>query len=160
MYKIDLYYGYNYSPAEGCFITFCPVDPETSPHVNIPMQLAADLDMTDDDPDFAWDIRSVEIPETVVQQIISDYLREEEMRRMNAMKYTAEFTVGNGGFQIAKAKDMGELLKVLSDRGFEFTLDRQSDVITWDINHDSGRYVGRHITVYKGERTMTEYTSV
>lgn len=160
MYKIDLYYGYGYSPEEGCLTTFYPVDPETSPPVNIPMQLAADLDMTDDDPDFGWDIRSVEIPETVVQQIISDYLREEEMKRMNAMKYTAEFTVRNGGFQIAKAKDMGELLKVLSDRGFEFTLDRQSDVITWDINHDSGRYVGRHITVYKGERTMTEYTSM
>lgn len=160
MYKIDLYYGCTYSPAEGCLITFRPVDPETSPLVNIPMQLAADLDMTDDDLDFTWNIRSVEIPETVVQQIISNYLREEEMKRMNAMKYTAEFTVGNGEFQITKAKDMGELLKVLSDRGFEFTLDRQSDVTTWDINHDSGRYVGRHITVYKGERTMTEYTSI
>ena len=74
-YCIDLYYG----TFDGCGVpshSFEAADPEAASDDTISTRLAENLDTTVDDIHFDWNFQSVRLPDTLVQRIKADAIKE------------------------------------------------------------------------------------
>lgn len=80
------------------------------------------------------------------------------------MKYIAEFRrPGSFGYMIAIAPSLDELFEIIEKRGWRKNILDIRDAAEWDTTATEGdRYLGKfgNLTITKGERRMTEYTSL
>lgn len=68
-----------YSTFDGCAVpsySFEAADPEAALDDTIPTRLAKNLDTTVDDINFNWNFESVRLPDTLVQRIKTDAIKE------------------------------------------------------------------------------------
>lgn len=80
------------------------------------------------------------------------------------MGYTAEFNVGGGyGYQICRSDTIEGLVAAMEERGRVFSSEEIQKIILWaylELESKGSRYYGHGFTIDRGERPMTEYTSL
>lgn len=80
------------------------------------------------------------------------------------MEYIAEFNVGGGyGYQICRSDTIEGLVATMEERGRTFSGKEIREIILWaysELNNKASCYRGHGLTIDRGERPMTEYTSL
>lgn len=75
-------------------------------------------------------------------------------------EFTAEFTAPSGyGHCICTADTITELYEILNKRGFKYANDSFRAALEWETT-DKKTFYGTLIRIDRGEREMTEYTSL
>ena len=74
-------------------------------------------------------------------------------------QFTAEYSKrGQYGYSICTADDIVELMEIMFDRGYDFRVGEREAIIDWSKTEDK-KFCRSGITIRRGERDMTEYTS-
>ena len=73
--------------------------------------------------------------------------------------FTAEYSKrGQYGTGICTADTIIDLMEILFDRGYNFSIGEREEVLDWSKT-DKKKYYGVGLTIRRGELEMTEYTS-
>lgn len=74
-------------------------------------------------------------------------------------QFTAEYRkCTQTGTGICGADNVCKLIEVLRSRGYEFNKKEIQEILNWS-NGGKKKYYGTRLTINRGEREMTEYTS-
>lgn len=113
MYKVKVCYGY-YNDDDGICHIFKLLDPKTPFDDDIREEMADVLCTSADDEKFNWDNTSIEIPQTVIEQIKADGVKEylaDQKKETKALRLCdmVEVVANNSECVVLKVKDRQEL---------------------------------------------------